>query len=318
MPYQPAYRTERKPIIDPKLTTHREAWPKAESGKSFIFEAIEIVGKAKFGSEWTDKELQALNWPVQPREAHEKSVRLAPVNSGGGAPGSSRRSYTHPPSIARLARTPSVVVAQILSKPDAHVLAFRRENLVRAEQVAWEENQKARDRLLDAFEWLAQLCRDGEIVAYARPEVGGALYPMSSFEWNVEGALQHFVSKGSFKRFFPEFKQAWSAYVFFNRDDLARITGTLSGASSLFTEVDLASVSPYLRFAVRLAAAKGYTKRGAVTVDARRADIEETWNEAFPDVPLSGKLKEALTTLTGWPDPDAIKRGQLGGNKKRA
>jgi hypothetical protein len=190
--------------------------------------------------------------------------------------------------------------------------------LVRSEQLAWTENQKAFDRLSDSFEWLAQRCRDCDIVAYARLEVGGALYPMTPFEWNVEGALEHFVSKGSFKRFFPQFKQAWSAYVFFDRNELIRVAGTLSGASAIVSDVDLESVSPYLRFAVRLAVAKGYAKPGAVTADARRADIEEKWKDAFPDVPLSGKLREALTTLTGWPDPDAIKRGQLGGHKKRA
>ena len=76
-----AHRPEAE-VVGPaaKFAVDPSSWPKADSRKACIFEAICIVGSAKFGADWTGKELQALDWPVQPQQAHDHSRSLAPLS----------------------------------------------------------------------------------------------------------------------------------------------------------------------------------------------------------------------------------------------
>lgn len=308
--YHPAYKTNRKPILDPKFADERATWPKAESSKIFIFETICIVGQAKFGSDWTDAGLQALDWPVSPRQAHERSLLPASVNSGGGAPGGRPM-----PSIARRPSATNLgsLSELILKDANSHVYAYWTEGRVSAEQATWAENQKARERLFDAFEWLAQRCRDGEIIAHARLARGGSLFPMKSSEWNVENALQHFVSEGSFKRYFPEFNQSCTAYAFFDRAEIENAVAVFANAPATVSNLDLQSLSPYLRLAVKIALTKGYTSPECTDTQAvKEAEVRAAWQGAMPEIPQSQNAIEAIVKVMGFPNSKAILQGKAG------
>ena len=303
MSYQPAYKTNRKPLVDAKFAVDRSSWPKADSGKASIFEAIYIAGSAKFGTDWTGNELQALDWPVQPQEAHDRSLLPAMLNSGGGAPGSR-------PSRS-IARPDNGLLEQLARTPNAHVRDYwaeRTKPLICAEQAAWVENKQARNRLSTTVEWLAQRCRDGQLVAYARLVGGGTLFPMDPSEWNVENALQRFVCEGSFKRYFREGAQTWSVYAFFDRAAIEAATATLANVPAFLSDLDLQRVSPYLRMAVKLALAKGYTSPESPDTQAvREAEVRAAWQEAMPGVPQSEKAIEAIAKVIGFPNPTAIR-----------
>jgi len=305
-PTEPAYKTPREPLLDPKFASS-EGWPKAQSSKMSIFEAVLVVGAAKFGEEWTGTELQALRWPVEPKEAHrlsrERSERMV-----SKAPS--------PPD--RLSRFQDEGRPKVLFGPDAHVWAYREEQLnvlVREEQNAWVQNHVACERLVSTVEWLAQQCRDERLIAYARPSAVGALYPMKAIEWNRENPFDWFVRKGTFNRYFADYQQTWDCYVFFDRTELLNAVATLSHAPTMVQQVDLGSLSPYLRLAVKLALSKGYTSRDAAeTQNIREAEVEAAWDEAMPDIPRSNNAIGAIAKVIGFPDATAIRHGQ---SKKR-
>lgn len=313
MSYHPAYKTLRKPLINAKFANDRSGWPKADSSKAFILEVICIVGGAKFGAEWTGREVQAQDWPLQPQEAHDRSLSRAMLNSGGGAPGSRPRS---------LHQSNNPLLEQLAKTPDAHVRDYRAERtrqLVRAEQADWVENQQARDRLSATVEWIAQRCRDGELIGYVRLVAGGTLYPMEPSEWNVENALQKFVCEGSFKRYFRGAAQPWTVYAFFDRAAVEKATATLANAPAFLSDLDLQRVSPYLRMAVKLALAKGYTSPESPDTQAvREAEVRAAWHDSMPDIPQSKKAVEAIVKVIGFPNPTAIRQGTASRSRKTA
>ena len=234
-------------------------------------------------------------------------------NSGGGAPGSRIRSI-HQPN--------NRLLEQLDKAPDAHIKEYRAMQMaaiVGAEQLAWVENQQARNRLSGAVEWLAQRCRDGELVAYARPSVVGALYPMPAWEWNAENTLQRYVIEGTCQRYFPEVGQTWSAYVFFDRAAVEAATATLANAPALVSTLDLQRLSRYLRLAVNLALAKGYTSHENPDTQAvREAEVKAAWGQAMPDVPQSQKAIEAIVKVIGFPNSTAILQGKASRTRKTA
>ena len=140
---------------------------------------------------------------------------------------------------------------------------------------------------------------------------------MHFWEWNVDTPLSTFVAAGGFIRWYTELNPPHQSpvFIFFERDAIARATATFEHAPSIIAETDLARLSPYLQFAVKMALAKGYNSN-APTKDARKADFDEQWQAALADVPVTPPQLEMLASVTGWPDPIAIRRGQKGGRPK--
>jgi len=308
--YSTAFQTARKPLIAPKFALDRASWPKADSGKASIFETLCVVGSAGFGAAWSDDDLQAQDWPVQPTEAYEESQRPAPINSGGGGYRILTKAPVLPQRHNRFQQQDSPTQRPEKVPPNAHVWAYRLRAQLNAEQAAWDKNKLARDRLMETFEWLAQRCRDGRITAYARVVAGGPLYPLRESEWNLENAFAHFISGGSFERFFPEFKGRRSAYLFFDRAQIESAVAVLGKKTTTVSSSDLSSLSPLLQLAVKLALAKGYTSKEATDTQAvREAEIRAAWTDALPDVTITQKMIEAISKVMSFPDAKAIQQG---------
>lgn len=67
-----AFKTARTRVITFPMVDFPSSWPKADSGKCSIFEAIVQVGRAKYGPAWTNTELCAFYWTDQPEEAEAR------------------------------------------------------------------------------------------------------------------------------------------------------------------------------------------------------------------------------------------------------
>jgi len=311
------YKTKRSPIITFAAIHNRQAWPKADSSKCCIFEAVDLIGRAKYGQEWTGAELQALHWHEQPKVADE-------VHRAHRAAASVRRPPRPVP--VRLSEYMEKVSAQ--DEHDARIHARNRElkraaheAAVKKEQALWEENQRAVDRLSNATEWLAAQCRDGRITAYYRFARGGELSRMTPGDWNVEFPMAQFLAKGGYEKWFHNSIPAMKflVYVFLDKSELQQAVSIFSHAPLRITDHDISKLSPYLQYAVKLALGLGRNSQIVQEKkEVRKAVIEAEWDSAFPDLPRSNQQVEMLATMVGFPDPDSIKRGMRSGVTKRS
>lgn len=230
-------------------------------------------------------------------------------NSGGGAPGSGRFGTIATPALK------SPFPAEWMLRQDSHVHAWHLE----VRQRKWEANQRAKTRLNDIINWLAQCCRDSAIQSFARFRSGGALWPIKPWEWNVDNPLDKFVVDGGPKRHFTELKHSgpYEAFLFFARADLDRLFEQVALSPLQVSKADLARLSPYLQMAVRLALQKGYfDKECSYTQAVREAEVRAAWPQFMEGVPISNNTIQQVARLMGFPDPEAIVRGKRGGRGK--
>lgn len=289
------------------------SWPRARSDMACIFEAIQIVGRAKHGASWDGSEFNAVQWWDSPESERDRlGVERAKLERDA------RIAATSPPaSLARLqggatiARNPLNHLPQPYSD---HVKAWHFDQ----RQKRWAANNAAFIRLLDSVEWLAQRCRDGQLQSYARPSDAGQLWPMFDWEWNAENVLEKIISTGGGLRYFAEMKHTWNCYVFFARTDVERLTLTFHGAPASVAMSDLSRLSPYLRFAVSLALREGWVEGAKIPSTKERGRVVRTaWTEAMPDVPFSSGQIKIVSDAVGWPDVPKIKAGMQRGQKNK-
>lgn len=297
-PTFPEFGSSFRVVKSPDVT-EPENWPKAPSKYAFIFEAINLTGKALFAADWTGKELAAVIWQQSPRQ--ERAQAHIPPARGGGTGGS-----------RTVGRIP-------LPKPrfDFHVQDW----LAEQRQPLWEENRRALKRLELVTEWLAQRCRDGELSSFARLRDGGEIFPVRASEWNVDVPLAEFVVMGGSRRRFYEMglrNGPFDSYVFFDRLNLQEMLARQPDAPLIVGEADLSRLSPYLQLAVRVALERGYFERGRCeTMDVREAEIARAWPHFMPDIaPVDSTVKQ-LAKLITFPDPTAIKQGQRGARSRK-
>ena len=65
------------PATPPRLIPRIAERPKCSSAYLFIWDAMDLVGRAKFGGDWTGSELDVLDWPVSPDAEREQQVAQA-------------------------------------------------------------------------------------------------------------------------------------------------------------------------------------------------------------------------------------------------
>lgn len=285
-----------------------DAWPKAASQYISIFGAIELIGLSLFEGEWNGSELRAVLWARSPREMEKP----APMNSGGGAPGRSRIPER---KISRPLITQDLIPREIAHQRNAHVYAWH----VEKRQRHWQENKQAGARLLAVVNWLAQRCRDGHLISYARLRSGGGLWPMADSEWNVDDPLTAFVCSGGHKRYFREFKSPgpYEVYLFFAKSDLQAILDRYALVPVNVKELDLGRLSPNIQLAVRLALRKGYfSKATCETQPVREAEVRAAWPDELPDIPMTENSIKTIARMMGFPDRVAMERGRKGGRSK--
>lgn len=287
--------TDKRPLVTFKDRHLRESWPKADSARCHLFEAVNIVGEAMHGDLWTGQELCVVRWDISPDQEA--------ASAGWGQQG-------------RIARggTPDTVIPSAAGKlVDPETLRQAAALGRRLKQEAWEENLRATRRLTDAVEWLAAECRDGRLHSFVRFQTGGRLFDMQASEWNRDNPLQDFLSGGGFERMFPvgATHQKFPVYIFIDRASLASAVAVFGRASAPVPMADLARLSPYLRLAVTLALENDYTSPDVVDKrSVREAEVSEAWATALPGVPKSENMVRAIASVIGFPDPKAIATGQ--------
>ena len=310
-----AYKTERSAAITFRNVNDPERWPKADSGRCSIFEAVNIVGAAKFGQEWTTFELSALYWNEQPKDAEAR--RLAVLQRAKLRPKPPPPSPTIGSRLIRVPNDPDYRAH--VSCRNAYLIDLAQQQAVLKEQQRWEKNNEHLARLVSATEWLAGQCRDASLQTYYRFQVGGALLQMQPSDWNIEDPLRSFVAAGGYERgFLNEGKyNRWPVFIFFDREQLARAVSVLSYAPAVVSTTSLDSLSPYLALAVKLAIARGYNSPGAAeTQPVREAEVTAAWEAALPGIPPSKKAIEAIAKVMGFPNPAAILQGKSKSNVK--
>lgn len=300
-----AYQTDRKPIIAFFELRNRDRWPKAESTKCCMFEALELVGCALFGPEWSGEELHALDWPLQPKVPEAQRLHnmntLAPINSGGGA------------KMGRTITIKELPFVQHVIDRNAHLYEFHRAQAVEAEQELWEANRKLADKLTAVVDWIASKCRDGELVSFCRFLSGGQLMAIEAHEWNIESPIARFLAKGCYSRWFlrPEPVKQWDVYLFFDRANLQQVVTNLAHAPVMVPVCEIDRLSPYLKLAIKLAITKGYVSEvHDETQPIREAEVKAAWNDALPGIPWSETAGQAIAKVMGFPNASAIQQGR--------
>jgi len=235
--------------LDASLLADRNKWPKAASRARFIWEAIEMIGQAKFGSTWDGSELHARAW----RNAPAALLREERDRQREAEQSVSELFEQFDLSQRRPARS---VICRPNPNHDQHVKArgFHLEELrLEAELPSlvaiWDQDQPAFGRLLSASEWLAQQCRDGLIDSFAlitEPRDWGTIDPV---EWFTRDVIGDIVSKGGWRREIP----SGFAYVFIDGATLERALVALEHSVPKVSDVDLSAFSPRLQVAVALA-----------------------------------------------------------------
>lgn len=197
-------------VIAEPFRSNPQKWPKADSGKVSIFEAINIVGQAIYAEAWSGTELQARWWSVnfEAQQIESREARLRQIEK-----------ITRPPSdidrrrAIQLGRDPR-------ENHDMHVRERQRTNALAdlaRDDGAWNENREKFERLEMAAERLAQLCRDSCLSGYLRSAHGGRLMAMDASAWNVENPLGRFLVNGGPKDSFSHH------FIFFDKLSLLAI-----------------------------------------------------------------------------------------------
>lgn len=284
------------------------SYPKAASSKCPLLEAVTIIGRAKFGTEWSGNELHATYWLEQPKEVER--LRMA------------RGVSKAPPPIRTLRdqmreAEPKRVGFDLGAYEDA---AKARQEKVANEQALWERNSGDLRRLRFAVDWLAQQCRDNALQSYYRFESGGNLAPLTAGDWNVDDPLAKFAERGGYEKWFvaQQPPRKLFVYIFFEREEIEQAAAIFANAHPAISAIDLSTVSPYLRFAVQMALGFGWTSvDGASTKDYREAKIREAWATAFPDVPYTKGQAQMLAGVTGFPNIEGIKNGMIATTRRK-
>lgn len=319
--------SDKRPLVTFKDRHLRERWPKADSARCHLFEAVGIVGEAMHGDLWTGQELGVVQWDVSPDQEAALARRTANPTPPPSPPPRSIAStdWGAPNRIARGGTAGTSMLATTASAGDAEQgddLSRRLEaaaTVHKLKQAAWEDNAAATKRLTGAVEWLAAECRDGRVRSFVRFRERGALMDMQPHEWNVDHPVTEFLVEGGFERLFPVAAsfQKFGVYIFIDRASLASAVAVFGRASAPVPMAELARLSPFLRLAVELALQRNYVEGGNTDPEkVRKAAVRHAWPSAFPGVEPSDAAINAIAKVIGFPDMDALQRG-IRANKGR-
>lgn len=305
-----AWQTEGPPVIGTLAKLPRASWPKADSSKCSIFEAVDLVGRALLGEDWNGDELLVTKWWLAPEtaeKAHQEELE--------------RKAKLPRPLIQRHTITVPGIPGPIshISTYWAHKIRVQRAEAVSAEQARWEDNRERNSRLTTAVNWIATKCRDGLLQSYCRFMSGGKLMAMEAHEWNVDYPLSTFLDGGTFDRWFTQVSppRQWSVYVFFDLHQLQCEIQSLANAPLTVAHTDLGRLSPYVQLAIKVALSNGYfSAEDDETQPVREAEIEAAWADALPDIPFSKTARDAIAKVIGFPNLEAIEQGKRALAKK--
>lgn len=272
----------------------------------FSLEALTLVGRAMFGSDWDGAEFNALVWSIDPVELFKRELRQQRRNV------EDRKYFSKIRSSHDNSRYESAAEFEERKLGDLQRLAESEMELparVIAVQNLWAKNRDALNRLTKAANWLGDKCRSECIkTGYGAVENLPVISGQSHY-WNCVSDIQHWVQNGSLKIFMERTGTMHRCKAYVSRSDLKREMKTLAHSESVVPTTVLGRLPPYLKFAVDLAFSKGWLIDGKQdTGPVREAEVRGNWKSALPDIPMSEKSWVAIAHVLGIPDVKAIKR----------
>lgn len=275
-------------------------WPKCSSSLVFLWEALLIAGRAKFGADWTGQELNVLDWPVSPNSDSERQVEQE-----------KKLAAQTRPALKLGSRSPPVPGSILLHEDfSSHVWAQRLYVYTRTQQIAWEANRSALARLRETSQWLHDQFRNSLIPTFAR-EVGTPSEPVAlpPNEWYCENTFASRFATGQYKRWLHQPSRLTAVYIFVDHAALEAAISTLPNANAVFTTADLLNCSPYLRFAVAFSLKHCREIHGWPRESLWR-QIRDDWNASNPADPMFDTMAKRMSHVVSQHDPEAIAAGK--------
>lgn len=255
-----AYKSKRPALTEGWISfplRTQSLWPKVDSSRLFILDAVQEAGAAMFGDEWTGEEINALKWPVEPvvvykqnldakliaaRHERHYNIPMSIASSGGSRP----KQETAEEFEARKSATINSILEQQKIIPP----------FVATEQSDWERNKADFLRLSSVAQWLGQRCRDGDINTFYQFCGGQRLFELERSQWNCTDEFLGWLSNGGKKLWHQPGAMAGSwqdTYFFVCRSSFTNAKSKLNHAPVLIKQEDISKLSPDLRLAVQLA-----------------------------------------------------------------
>lgn len=239
----------------------KSAWPVTDSKNVFLADAVQMVGRAKYGEKWTGLEPDlGIRPPVIPPLPPAKRAEAPP------------RSLASPHLAAAPARAPV-----LRDDPDAHVWAWR----IYAARCSEEKRAEHSLRLNGVVEWIAERGRGGDILTVGRFVNWTEHFPLPVTVWNAEPLWLKRFSECQFPYRSSPTHHPVPTYLFLERGGLERCIGTLEHSASAVSQVELATFSPLLQFAVALARKwKADVNWAPLKIDALKFEVQREWKAA--------------------------------------
>jgi hypothetical protein len=265
------------------------SWPADPAGYVFLARAVERVGSAMFGSEWTGQEVMT----------EYKVLQQGPVLAPRRLPISINAASRHSP----LSINPKGPVAQSsLAENDYETTRAIEEHNARA--------LPALKRLGATKREIVKRCESGELVSAARPTSGGVMMVLPASHWNTEHWDNRFImcQMNPTRPFGTGFAGDNYCWIFVTAETLDRLLLSLP-----FAQTGSASDihhSPYIRLMLSVAKKLKIAPDQQPKKEVVMAELKKNWGSS---IPYSENLLKAMATLLREPESQggkALKRGK--------
>lgn len=290
-------------------------WPLTQPQFVFVLDAVEIIGKAKFGEDWDGGELDSVRWYPDPKTAY-KNYWSNSLRSAAGM-----KMAPTVASLSDMARKSRPETTEGFNDRKTALVVDGRQQLetvpdyVEAKQQRWLSNNEASDRLFSAIQWLGDKCRAGFIEGVFQYKGWPKMYEMDAYLWNGPSDVERWAKNGGYPVWVNKVK--YDTLLFVRRDQLQCEIAALEYGPLLVETADLSRLAPDLQLAVRLALENqifdennGGLKSGQVIEKVIRAAA--TSGRTIAD----GRIEE-IARLIRFPDAKRSSAGQKSARNKK-
>jgi hypothetical protein len=286
----------------PSFWRKPSAWPNGGKTKIFVCDAINAVGRLKFGDVWTGKEFAAYQrmdeFPSFAQTLAEFHHDLNEWQSSQN-PGHVYEAVVPPQWEARYKRAYDHTAQEWENDRQANIVALGRLNWV--------------------VDWLANQTRDGELETYLRPvdnvESSRMYEPAPEGFWLVEDILwtrlnEQGRSSDRGSRF--DSGETGSLYIFFDKASFDLAALKIALPPEISPALDVPYLSPFMRLALAVIHAEGLTETYQSKVDSVRDTVRRLAPSFGIDLDDNKIVLKYLATIVRDPDSKRGRRPKMG------
>ena len=234
-----------------------DLWPKVDSSKIFVLEAVNKVGRSEYGEKWTDDELSAdiTNFKGSPLEAYYSKL----AHDIGIL---ERSQYTYiPQSLAdNDVRSPQPSKFDFERKKAEDLSDLRRlmddsPEAVLEQQKKWDDDLSKVERLRHVARWIGDRARDGKLLGYYQAAGDRDPHPLLPANWNCTDDLRDWLINAGREIIHRSSlgDKPVDATFFLCSKSLDNALSSSAHAPLLVDRVDISRLAPDLQLAVRVA-----------------------------------------------------------------